>query len=179
MRKGVVRINSVAIVFLLTLAVLVVMICVLPVLVNARPPGHAHRHPSTTKLRNIGQALFAYSTANNDCFPPETDWERLLVEGGFLKNRDLISPESDGEGPDFIFTSIRPDQIFDSEVVLAYEDPTNFGPLDQTARTFVLFADCHVDHVLYSELSRKYCENCHLPDGSPLSVIFEPRQPAP
>lgn len=117
-------------------------------------------------LRTVHEAMVVYALDNAGAFPPAEGWADVLVDGGFLTPSELVSPASDGVGPDYFYVpaASAAERAGTSRRVLLYEDPAH-----HQGGVPVLFIDGTTELVPQGEFER-LISGIVLPDGT----VYEP-----
>lgn len=119
----------------------------LPALGKARQA--ARETIALTNVRAIGQSLVV-RVQNSGTVPmaalTEDNWADVLVAEGFVTPEMLVSPTSDGIGPDYFYVPFGSNTFDDPRRVWVYEDPAHHR--DGVA---VAFIDGHAELVPHEE----------------------------
>ncbi|MCC5823957.1 MAG: DUF4190 domain-containing protein [Phycisphaerales bacterium] len=99
-----------------------------------------------TKLREIGVGLQQYAARNDDQFPPEADWQQLLLNEAFVQYGGFDPAR---HGSTFVYIGAGPADG-DPNRIIVYED----APQAPGNRS-VLYADGHVERLEPEELRRR------------------------
>jgi hypothetical protein len=82
----------------------------------------AHRAACVTNLKNVGNALSAYASANNGQFPPSLD---TLVSAGMLQPSDIVCPDAPGETTNYVLSASSIN--VPPTAIVVYEPLSNHG----------------------------------------------------